>query len=451
MHNKARSRTWRPELSSRTGKNRFRFLTLLACLSLLAAACGSSDDTTASAEASADAVVEPASDIQSDVPARPDSDDSDSDATSEAMEEEAAVGSVVAGESRDEAMSDAPDAVQQSEDGSAGLRSQAPTTTTAAQQAGAADQAEGGFFGTTIPEPEDEEENNTFKDYGVRPFVSTDVDPLSTFALDVDTASYSVARQWLESGAVPPAESVRVEEYLNSFDYDYIAPRDGLNVQADGGPSPYDPSNVIVRVGVQAEQVANADRPDAALTFVVDTSGSMDRSDRLALVKTSLTRLTQELESRDTVSIVTYSGDAQILLPPTSVRDDYLIFEAIDRLAPTGSTNLEAGLIAGYEMANESFRSGGINRVVLASDGVANVGLTDPDALARLIRDDADRGIQLVTVGVGMGNFNDVVMEQLADQGDGFYAYVNDEREAEKLFSDDLVSTLLTVAIDGKI
>ncbi|MGB5758957.1 MAG: von Willebrand factor type A domain-containing protein, partial [Acidimicrobiales bacterium] len=328
-------------------------------------------------------------------------------------------------------------------------RLSAPATTAADDATGR--QSEGGFFGQD-PAPEaDGRDDNTFRDYGVRPFVATDIDPLSTFALDVDTASYSIGRQWLSSGALPPAESVRVEEYLNSFRYDYVAPSEGLNVEVDGGPSPYDRDNVIIRVGVQAERVSNAERANASLTFVVDTSGSMDRANRLELVKTSLRRLTAELESRDTVAIVTYADDAQVLLRPTSVRSEDVILEAIDRLQPTGSTNLEAGLQAGYEMANESFQPDGINRVVLASDGVANVGLTDPDRLARLIRDDADRGIQLVTVGVGMGNFNDVVMEQLADRGDGFYAYVNDEREAEKLFSDDLVSTLLTVAVDGKI
>jgi len=139
------------------------------------------------------------------------------------------------------------------------------------------------------------------------------------------------------------------------------------------------------------------------------------------------------------------------LLEPTSVRDRDRILDAIDALQPTGSTNLEAGLARGYALADDSFQRGGINRVILASDGIANVGLTDPDGLASQIRDDADRGIHLVTVGVGMGGFNDVLMEQLADQGDGFYRYVNTEQEAQKLFSDDLVSNLLTVAIDGKI
>jgi Ca-activated chloride channel family protein len=298
---------------------------------------------------------------------------------------------------------------------------------------------------------DDRDENNTFADYGARPFVDTAVDPLSTFALDVDTASYAVARSWLSEGSLPPAESVRVEEYVNSFDYDYPVPDDGLALSAEAGPSPYNGENVLVRVGVQAEEVANAERPAASLTFVIDTSGSMDRTDRLELVKTSLIRLVTELDSDDSVAVVTYSDDAEVILPPTAVAEEQVILDAIDALAPTGSTNLEAGLRRGYDLAADAFVEGGINRVVLASDGVANVGLIDPDGLVELIRDDADRGVQLITVGVGMGNFNDVTMEQLANDGDGFYAYVDTEAEAQELFADDLVSTLLTVAFDAKI
>ncbi len=294
-------------------------------------------------------------------------------------------------------------------------------------------------------------ENNTFEFYGVRSFVETERDPLSTFALDVDTASYSITRQWLDSNTLPPFESVRVEEFVNSFDYDYPVPDNGLTVVADAGPSPFDEDRVILRLGVQAEQVANRDRPDAALTFVVDTSGSMDRDNRIELVKTALTRLVNELEGGDQVSIVTFGRSGEVLLEPTSVRDRDEILDAIDSLHTGGSTDLESGLRLGYGLADDGFARNGINRVILLSDGVANVGLTDPAGLVGLIRDDADRGIQLVSVGVGMGNYNDVLMETLADDGDGFYAYVNNQAEAEHLFSDDLVSTLLTVAIDSKI
>ena len=297
----------------------------------------------------------------------------------------------------------------------------------------------------------EESAGNTFRDYGVRPFVDTDVDPLSTFSLDVDTASYSVAKQWLSQGVVPPSESVRLEEFVNSFDYDYPAPNDGLVVVADGGPSPFNPESVILRLGVQAEQVSDSDRPAASLTFVVDTSGSMDRDDRISLVKTAMNRLVGELGPRDQVAIVTFGSRANLVLPPTSVGSEGEILDAIASLRTGGSTDVEAGLQLGYEQAGESFEDGAINRVILLSDGVANVGLTDPGRLVSMIRDDADRGIQLVSVGVGMGNFNDVLLETLADDGDGFYAYVNEQAEAERLFSDDLVSTLLTVAMDGKI
>ncbi|MEM1332206.1 MAG: von Willebrand factor type A domain-containing protein [Actinomycetota bacterium] len=319
----------------------------------------------------------------------------------------------------------------------------------------AAEATGGGLFGADdggdVEDAEARLDDNTFQNYGYRDFVEADRDPLSTFALDVDTGSYTIGRKWIDEGQLPPIDSVRPEEYVNAFDYDYRAPRRGLDIEVDGGPSPFDHDNVLVRVGVQAEIVDEDDRPDAALTFVIDTSGSMDRDDRLGLVKESLSILVDELDDDDTVAIVTYSDSSGVVLAPTPASDRNEILDAIDQLGPGGSTNLEAGLREGYELAREAFRRDGINRVVLASDGVANAGTTDPDALARMIRDDADTGIDLVTVGFGMGNFNDVTMEQLADQGDGFYAYVDTEDEAERLFEDELTSTLVTAAKDAKI
>ena len=315
---------------------------------------------------------------------------------------------------------------------------------------------EGGLFTSeaAAPEPAPDQsrlDDNTFADYGYRDFVEAGRDPLSTFALDVDTGSYSIARRWLDEGTLPPVESVRPEEFVNAFHYDYRAPRRGLDLTIDGGPSPFDRSNYLVRIGVQGETVDDDERAPAALTFVVDTSGSMDRDDRLGLVKRSLEILVDELDENDTVAIVTYDDEAGVVLAPTEVADRDEILDAIDALHPGGSTNLEAGLRSGYELAGEAFREGGINRVVLASDGVANVGVVDPALLAQQIRDDAERGIDLVTVGFGMGNYNDVTMEQLADQGDGFYAYVDTDEEAQTLFEDELTSTLLTIAKDAKI
>ncbi len=314
--------------------------------------------------------------------------------------------------------------------------------------------ADGGLFDEPDqPEatPPARDEDNVFAHYGYRDFVETRDDPLSTFALDVDTGSYTVGRRWLDEGRLPPIESVRPEEYVNAFRYDYDEPRSGLELSVDGGPSPFDDDNHLVRIGVQGEVVADDERGPAALTFVVDTSGSMDRDDRLELVKDSLAILLDELDDDDTVAIVTYDDASGVVLHPTPSSDRDVIIDAIDHLRPGGSTNLEAGLRTGYDLAREAFRDDGINRLVLASDGVANVGTTDPDDLARMIRDDADRGIDLVTVGFGMGNFNDVTMEQLADQGDGFYAYVDTDDEAERLFEDELTATLLTIAEDAKI
>lgn len=259
----------------------------------------------------------------------------------------------------------------------------------------------GGLFGEDEPtdesvasdDAEDRFDDDRFEDYGYRDFVAAADDPLSTFALDVDTGSYSVGRRFLDEGSLPPHESVRPEEYVNAFDYDYETPRDGLDISVDGGPSPFDENNVLVRIGVQGEVVDAADRGNAALTFVFDTSGSMDRDNRLGLVKESLTILVDELNDDDTVAMVTYSDASGIVLQPTPVSDRDTILDAIDDLGPGGSTNLESGLREGYGLAREVFDEGGINRVVLASDGVANAGVTDPDQLSAMIRDDADNGI----------------------------------------------------------
>jgi Ca-activated chloride channel family protein len=407
-------------------------VTALAVVGMLLTACSEGDDDAAE-PAEGPATEEPANDGLFG-----DGEGSDGDAEERLADEPA-------DEPADEAMEPAEEPADEpasAEDGS----SEPGDRTSSAD-------AEGGLFGAEPEPPTDDarNEDNTFEDYGYRDFVETRDDALSTFALDVDTGSYSIARRWIDELQLPPRESVRPEEYVNAFEYDYDAPRNGLEISVDGGPSPFDDDRHLVRIGVQGEIVDDEDRGEAALTFVIDTSGSMDRDDRLGLVKESLSILVDELEDDDSVAIVTYDSDSGVVLEPTRVRDRDEILEAIDRLRPGGSTNLEAGLREGYRLANESFRRDGINRVVLASDGVANVGVTDPDELARMIREDADRGIHLVTIGFGMGNYNDVTMEQLADQGDGFYAYVDTEDEAERLFEDELTSTLLTIAKDAKI
>ena len=293
----------------------------------------------------------------------------------------------------------------------------------------------------------------TFQDPGVNPFVDPLKDNQSTFGLDVDTASYTVARRFVTDGNLPDPASVRVEEFVNFFDQGYAPPEEGdFAIHVDGGPSPFlAEDETLLRVGVKAREDGSRTRPAASLTFVIDVSGSMARENRLELVKRSLHVLVDGLRRDDSVGIVVFGSDARVVLPPTGARDRATILEAIDSLQPEGSTNAEAGLRLGYEMARQRLGEEGVNRVILASDGVANVGATDAETILARIRDDAKTGIQLVTVGFGMGNFNDVLLEQLADNGDGFYAYVNDIGEARRLFVDNLTGTLESVALDARV
>ena len=253
-------------------------------------------------------------------------------------------------------------------------------------------------------------------------------------------------------GSAPTWPKSGVEEFVNSFDYGYDDPRgEALGVSVDGAPSPLDGENWLLRVGVQGQRVRDDERPPAHLTFVVDTSGSMDVSNRLPLVRSTLELLVSELEDDDTVAIVTYNDRGDVLLAPTSVADQEVILDAVRGLRPGGSTNLEAGLRVGYELAREVNEQGHLGRVIVASDGLANAGVTDVDMLGRKIREDADKGIRLMTVGFGLDGFNDATMEQLADQSDGVYAYVDTLDEAEKLFEDNLTANLYTIAVDAKI
>lgn len=277
-------------------------------------------------------------------------------------------------------------------------------------------------------------------------------DDVSTFGLDVDTASYTIAQRYVDDGYRPDPASVRVEEWINAFDQGYQTPfDDAFAIVADGGPTPFtDRGEILLRIGLQAREVRDRGRQDASLTFVVDTSGSMAREGRLELVKHALSRLVENLDRRDSVAIVTFGDAGRVLLQPTSASEVDRILDVIGRLQPGGSTNLEDGLRLGYDLARSALTENGIDRVVLASDGVANVGLTDPQSILGAIRRDAEAGIELVSVGVGMGNYNDVLLEQLADQGDGFYAYVDTPEEAHRLFTEDLTGTLQTVALDAR-
>jgi Ca-activated chloride channel family protein len=294
-----------------------------------------------------------------------------------------------------------------------------------------------------------------FENYGVNPFIDTEDDHLSTFALDVDTGSYTIARRYVTDGNLPPEDAVRVEEFVNYFDQDYAYPPEGqaFAIHVDGASFPFAETERyrVMRVGIQGYAVPPEERKDVSLTFVIDVSGSMEMENRLGLVKRSLELLVEQLRPTDSVSIVVYGSDARAILAPTSGAEKGAILEAIYALQSEGSTNAEAGLYLGYQQALEAFKPGAINRVILCSDGVANVGQTGAESIWEAVKGYASEGVTLTTVGFGMGNYNDVLMEQLADNGDGFYAYVDTLKEAERLFVANLTSTLQMIALDAKV
>ena len=292
-----------------------------------------------------------------------------------------------------------------------------------------------------------------FKHYGVNPFIDTEDDHLSTFATDVDTASYSVARRFLRDGNMPVPDSVRVEEFVNYFDYGYESPAEGaFAIHIDGSPSRFGTErHWMMRVGLQGRNVSGEERKDATLIFAIDVSGSMDRGDRLGLVKSTLRLLVDELRPTDEVGIVIYGNRGSVLLEPTDGGEKSSIIGAINALSPGGSTFVEDGLKLAYGMAAERVQPGRITRVVLLSDGVGNVGRTGADSILRQIRSHVDAGVTLTTVGFGMGNFNDILMERLANDGDGTYHYVDTMDEARRLFVDNLVGTLQNIAKDAKV
>lgn len=291
-----------------------------------------------------------------------------------------------------------------------------------------------------------------FEDYGVNPFIDTRRDHLSTFAIDVDDASYTLTRCYLDRGTVPPKEAVRVEEFVNHFDYDYTPPSGGaFEIYSEGGLSLFADGSHLLKIGIKGRDIRKRDRKPANLIFVVDVSGSMQREDRLSLVKRSLKLMVEQLNSRDQVGIIAYNSTAWKVLKPTSVWNRHKITEAIDRLYAGGSTNADQGLRLGYEMADRCFDKERINRVILLSDGVANTGDTNPENLLRKIKSYADQGITLTTVGVGMGNYNDVLLEKLGDKGNGQYHYIDDMKEARRFFVENLTGNLQVIARDVKI
>jgi Ca-activated chloride channel homolog len=284
-------------------------------------------------------------------------------------------------------------------------------------------------------------------------FRSASTSPLSTFAIDVDRASYANVRRFLNEGRMPPADAVRIEELINYFDYDDPGPtgEHPFGVRTEVAPAPWNPANRLVRIGIQGRRMERGELPPSNLVFLVDVSGSMDEPAKLPLVKHALSRLVEELRDEDHVAIVVYAGAAGVVLEPTSGEDRREILRALDDLQAGGSTAGGEGIRQAYRLARDAFVRGGNNRVILATDGDFNVGVSSEGELVRLIQREREDGIFLTVLGFGTGNYKDARMEALADHGNGNYAYVDGEDEAEKVLVREMGGTLFTIAKDVKV
>ncbi|UZN03541.1 vWA domain-containing protein [Cellulomonas sp. S1-8] len=275
-------------------------------------------------------------------------------------------------------------------------------------------------------------------------------DALSTFALDIDTGSYTRFRDAMSQGmSIDPSE-VRTEEFVNYFDQDYASPEDGLGVSIDATALPFRPEHRLVRVGISSAPSSSVSRDDADLVLVVDCSGSMGEAGKMETTKAALRTLVTALRPTDRVAMVCYSTEARVVLEPTPASERDGILAAVDELAPQESTNAAAGLALGYDVALSMGTEGRMTRVVLISDGVANVGETDPDGILSRISTQAKAGINLISVGVGITTYNDHLLEQLADQGDGWHVYIDTAAEAERVFATGLTGSLVVAATDAK-
>ena len=309
------------------------------------------------------------------------------------------------------------------------------------------------FFDREIPKRHFQPNQETYAAISENPLRDPMQEPLSTFSVDVDTASYANVRRFLNSGRRPPKNAVRIEELINYFSYDDPAPTgdDPFAVSLEAASSPWHTDRLVVRIGLKAKDIDRGERPAGNLVFLVDVSGSMSAANKLPLVKQSLKMLVRELSANDRISLVTYSGSAGLKLPPTSGDDKKTILEAIDSLSSGGSTHGSAGIELAYEQAMENFVEGGANRVLLATDGDLNVGITSDDALESLIRRKAKSGVFLTVLGFGEGNLQDAKMERIADNGNGLYAYIDGLREARKVLVEQLTGSTITVAKDVKL
>ncbi|WP_257450538.1 vWA domain-containing protein [Archangium lipolyticum] len=304
-----------------------------------------------------------------------------------------------------------------------------------------------------LSQPEPPSPGNTFAEHAPNAFTETAVDRFSTFAVDVDTASYAVSRRYLNQGALPPRPAVRVEEFVNYFKYRYAPPEQGaFTVHLEGAPSPFNANRHFVRVGVQGKVVSRSQRKPAHLVFLVDTSGSMSQPDKLPLAKEAMKIAVKNLNENDTVAIVTYAGSTRDVLSPTAATDLERIYKAIDSLESGGGTSMGTGMELAYKHAVKKVSGNVVSRVVVLTDGDANIGPNlSADAMLNSIQGYVKEGVTLSAIGFGMGNYRDDLMEKLADKGNGNCFYIDSYKEAKKVFEQQLTGTLEVIAKDVKI
>jgi Ca-activated chloride channel family protein len=303
--------------------------------------------------------------------------------------------------------------------------------------------------------PIDSEAYNTeeYNQINEHPFQLVVNHPLSTFAIDVDTAAYSNVRRFINLGQLPPPDAVRIEEMINYFNYDFLFPQGDrpFSLTTEISQAPWNPQHKLVLIGLQGKKIATEQLPPSNLVFLLDVSGSMNYYNKLPLLKSAFQLLVEQLRPEDRVSIVVYAGAAGVVLPPTPGHEKSKILAAIEQLEAGGSTAGGEGIKLAYQLAKQNFLPSGNNRVILATDGDFNLGISSEAELVRLIETYRDENIFLTVLGFGMGNLKDNKMEQLADKGNGNYAYIDNLTEAKKVLVTEMGGTLLTIAKDVKI
>lgn len=297
--------------------------------------------------------------------------------------------------------------------------------------------------------------NETYKEITENKFVTVAQQPVTTFSVDVDRASYANIRRMIGYGELPPADAVRIEEMVNYFDYDYPAPEEGaaspLRVSPELATAPWNPKNLLLRIGLQAKQIDLAKVPSSNIVFLIDVSGSMYEPNKLPLLKSSFKMLLTQLKPTDRVAIVTYASGTRVALTSTAVKDKEKIEKVLDGLQAGGSTWGSRGIQLAYKEAERNFIKGGNNRIILATDGDFNVGIDNTKELEKFIEEKRESGIYMSVLGFGMGNYRDDMAETIADKGNGNYAYIDDITEAKKVLVNEFSGTLFTVAKDVKL